>query len=87
MRFARLAESGQVAFYVSEEYRNADARKPLGQDLQRADLGGACLARASLREADRYSVNMLLYWTMLTFGIENGYGVFDFGRTTPESGT
>lgn len=42
---------------------------------------------ASLREADRLSVNMLLYWAMMEHAIENGFKVFDFGRTTPNSGT
>lgn len=42
---------------------------------------------ASLREADRYSVNMLLYWGMLEHAIAEGFDTFDFGRTTPDSGT
>ena len=42
---------------------------------------------ASLREADRLSVNMLLYWQMMQFSIDKGYKMFDFGRTTPDSGT
>jgi FemAB-related protein (PEP-CTERM system-associated) len=42
---------------------------------------------ASLREADRYSVNMLLYWGMMEYAIGEGFGTFDFGRTTPGSGT
>lgn len=42
---------------------------------------------ASVREADRLSVNMLLYWAMMEHAIAKGYRVFDFGRTTPDSGT
>jgi FemAB-related protein (PEP-CTERM system-associated) len=42
---------------------------------------------SALREYSRLSPNMLLYWAMLSFGCENGYGFFDFGRSTPEEGT
>ena len=42
---------------------------------------------ASLREADRFSVNMLLYWSMLEYACSNGYSVFDFGRCSLEDGT
>ena len=30
---------------------------------------------------------MLLYWSMLKYGCENGYACFDFGRSTPNEGT
>ena len=30
---------------------------------------------------------MLLYLRMLEFACDNGYGVFDFGRSTPGEGT
>jgi serine/alanine adding enzyme len=42
---------------------------------------------SSLRAADRYSVNMYLYWTMLKYAEDAGYGTFDFGRSNPDSGT
>ena len=42
---------------------------------------------SSLREFNRQSPNMLLYSTCLEFGCENGYEVFDFGRSTPGEGT
>ena len=42
---------------------------------------------ASVRSADRFGVNMLLYWSMIKFAIEAGYHTFDFGRSTPDSGT
>src|SRR5690606_23532319 len=42
---------------------------------------------ASLRAADRYGVNMFLYWSMLKYAEEAGYRVFDFGRSTRDSGT
>ncbi len=42
---------------------------------------------SSLRQYNRISPNMLLYWTVLSMGCEKGYGSFDFGRSTPGEGT
>lgn len=42
---------------------------------------------SSLREYNRFSPNMLLYWESLKLSIEKGCKVFDFGRCTPGSGT
>ena len=42
---------------------------------------------SSLRSYNRYSPNMLLYWSALKFACENGYRIFDFGRSTPREGT
>ena len=42
---------------------------------------------SSLRSANRLGVNMLLYWTCLKRAIERGSTVFDFGRSTQDSGT
>jgi len=42
---------------------------------------------SSLRNHNRYSPNMLLYWSVLQFACEKGYRVFDFGRSTPGEGT
>lgn len=42
---------------------------------------------SSLREFNHLSPNMLLYWRALQFGCEQGYGQFDFGRSTPGEGT
>ncbi|MEW6417376.1 MAG: FemAB family XrtA/PEP-CTERM system-associated protein [Nitrospirota bacterium] len=42
---------------------------------------------SSLRSYNHYSPNMLLYWSALKFACENGYKVFDFGRSTPGEGT
>jgi hypothetical protein len=30
---------------------------------------------------------MLLYWSVLKYGCQQGYRVFDFGRSTPGEGT
>jgi serine/alanine adding enzyme len=37
---------------------------------------------SSLRSANRYSPNMLLYWHCLEFACQGGYRMFDFGRST-----
>jgi len=42
---------------------------------------------SSLRSFNRYSPNMLLYWSVLQYAVRQGYKVFDFGRTSRESGT
>lgn len=58
--------------------------------------GGIILAHAqtvtipwasSLREYNRLSPNMLLYWTFLEYAANHGYRFFDFGRSTPDEGT
>jgi FemAB-related protein (PEP-CTERM system-associated) len=42
---------------------------------------------SSLREYNRMSVNMLLYWTVLQYAIRKGYRIFDFGRSSRDAGT
>lgn len=42
---------------------------------------------SSLREHGRLGVNMLLYWRCLEFAITRGYEIFDFGRSSRDSGT
>lgn len=42
---------------------------------------------SSLRRANALGVNMLLYWHALEFACQQGYGTFDFGRCTVDSGT
>jgi len=41
---------------------------------------------SSLREFNRYSPNMLLYWSVLRYAIRQGFRTFDFGRTSIDSG-
>ena len=41
---------------------------------------------SSLRKYNRFSPNMGLYWAMMQYGISNGFGIFDFGRCTVDSG-
>ena len=42
---------------------------------------------STLRNVNHLSINMLLYWEVLKFAIENKYKYFDFGRSSKESGT
>jgi serine/alanine adding enzyme len=42
---------------------------------------------SSLRQYSRHSPNMLLYWKMLEFACDNGYKIFDFGRSYLNEGT
>ncbi len=42
---------------------------------------------SALRTYSRLSPNMLLYWTMLAYGCNNGFKYFDFGRSSPDEGT
>jgi len=42
---------------------------------------------SSLREANKVGVNMLLYWWILRDCAIGGFGRFDFGRSTKDSGT
>lgn len=42
---------------------------------------------SSLREYNRTSCNMLMYWHVLCRSIERGQNVFDFGRSSPDAGT
>lgn len=41
---------------------------------------------SSLKRHNRLSPNMLLYWSALEFAVRSGYRVFDFGRSSPDSG-
>lgn len=42
---------------------------------------------SALREFNRLSPNMLLYWIMLQHASDSGFRFFDFGRSTPGEGT
>jgi serine/alanine adding enzyme len=42
---------------------------------------------SSLRDYNKYSPNTLLYWSALDFACNQGYKVFDLGRSTPAEGT
>jgi FemAB-related protein (PEP-CTERM system-associated) len=42
---------------------------------------------STLRAYNRLSPNMLLYWNFLKFASDNGFSIFDFGRSTENEGT
>lgn len=42
---------------------------------------------SSLRRFNKLNPNMMLYWAFLKFAADNGYPIFDFGRSTPGEGT
>jgi serine/alanine adding enzyme len=42
---------------------------------------------SSLRRVNGIGVNMYLYWSVLEFAVQQGSAVFDFGRSTLDSGT
>jgi FemAB-related protein (PEP-CTERM system-associated) len=42
---------------------------------------------SSLREYNALAPNMLMYWSVLEFAIQQGYRQFDFGRSTLNEGT
>lgn len=42
---------------------------------------------STVRYANRISVNMYLYWQILSYAIENEFKQFDFGRSTIDAGT
>jgi FemAB-related protein (PEP-CTERM system-associated) len=42
---------------------------------------------SSLKAFNKTNANMLLYWNLLQRAVERGQSVFDFGRSTPGSGT
>ena len=42
---------------------------------------------SSLREFRQHAPNMLLYWQMLDHAVQHGAATFDFGRSSPGSGT
>lgn len=42
---------------------------------------------STLREFNKLSPNMMLYWNFLKFAADNGKAFFDFGRSTPNEGS
>jgi FemAB-related protein (PEP-CTERM system-associated) len=42
---------------------------------------------STLRTYNKLSPNMLLYWGVLEYSVNNGCSSFDFGRSTPQEGT
>jgi len=42
---------------------------------------------STLKQVNPMSINMLLYWEVLSFAIERGFTFFDFGRSTKDANT
>ncbi|MBW4933414.1 FemAB family XrtA/PEP-CTERM system-associated protein [Marinobacter sp. F4206] len=42
---------------------------------------------STLRKHSHTSINMIMYWKILEFAVEQGFEVFDFGRCTENAGT
>lgn len=63
-------------------------KNPAGVGLILCHAGTVTIPWAStLRKYNHLSPNMLLYWSFLKYASDNGYGFFDFGRSTPGEGT
>jgi serine/alanine adding enzyme len=78
---ARFPEAARV-FIVRLKGKAVAAGFTLGSG-ERLEIPWA----SSLREANAVGVNMLLYWNVLEYACAAGYKVFDFGRSTVDSGT
>jgi FemAB-related protein (PEP-CTERM system-associated) len=65
-----------------------DGRVPVAAGISLRGPHGTLVPWASsLREYRSRCPNMLLYWAMLEQAVADGSGVFDFGRSSPGSGT
>ncbi len=65
-----------------------DRKEPVGAGLLLTHDGTAIVPSASsLRSHFKQCPNHLLYWTAIQEAAERGATVFDFGRSTPNSGT
>ena len=73
-----------------------DLEYVLVQKAQSVAAGGVLLRHAgrieipwasSAAEHDRYGVNMMLYWSALERAVQRGATTFDFGRSSPGTGT
>jgi len=84
-------------FFAAMLARFPDATRILALRREGAPAGAAFLVGyrerlevpwvSTLREMNAYFVNTLLYWEQLSFAVAQGYRVFDFGRSTADSGT
>ena len=83
--FKNILETFQESAWICSVYKDEEpvASGFLFGFKDRLDIPWA----SSKREYDRFNPNMLLYWNSLKFACENGYRIFDFGRSTPGEGT
>ena len=75
------AESRLVCAYVNG--RPAAGGLLIGHFGRRLEIPWA----SAVRDYNKISINMLLYWECLQYAVEAGYSVFDFGRSTRDTGT
>ena len=62
--------------------------KPVGAGIILSNGTSISIPWAStLREYNKFSPNMMLYWNFLKYASDHGYKQFDFGRSTPDEGT
>lgn len=66
----------------------SDGPRPIAAALLvHGDRSTEVPSASSLREYNSANANMLMYWQLLVRAIERGQRVFDFGRSTIDSGT
>ena len=75
--------ASEIRIVLVEKSSKAVAAGLLIRNGERMEIPWA----ASLREANRFGVNMLLYSEAIAYSIEHGCKKFDFGRSTKDSGT
>lgn len=75
--------SGDAEICVVRSGRRAAAAALLVHAQQVTEVPSA----SCLREFNRMNANMFMYWQLLERAIERGSQVFDFGRSSAESGT
>lgn len=100
--FARNMRDLGTPVYGRSFFATIARELPEHMDVVVADLNGEPVAAgillhhggrteipwaSSLRSANRLGVNMLMYWESLKRAISRGSTVFDFGRSTRDSGT
>lgn len=100
--FARNMRDLGTPVYGKEFFRNIlntfpDAGKIIIVSLQGQPVSAGFLLghgdkmeipwASTIRDVNRFSINMLMYWEILKFTIESGYRRFDFGRSTVGAGT
>ena len=83
--FRRILETlpDQASIVLVRHRRRPVAAGFLLRDRDRMEIPWA----SSLQEYNRLGVNMLLYWHALQAAVEAGCRVFDFGRSSVDSGT
>ena len=76
-----FGENGRMGLVLKDE-------KPVGCGIVLFTKHTVSIPWAStLREFNRLSPNMLLYWNLLKFAVDNNKKIFDFGRSTLNEGT